>query len=102
MFNIDIYYHNIPMLALDAIDSVKSYLRQAALESASWEMVAIAVNSSTVLIERVDRFLMNGQPIALPVMGMFEGRGGKIAAWLDYLDLTDYQRQLAAAAGKAS
>ena len=53
---------------------------------------------STVLTERVDRFLMNGQPIALPVMGTFEVRGGKIAAWRDYFDLADYQRQLAAAA----
>lgn len=101
----DIHYHNIPMPALDGIAAVEAYLRRAAaFDSAAWEIVAIAANGSTVLTERVDRFLMNGQPIALPVMGAFEVRGGKIAAWRDYFDLADYQRQLAAAAaaGKAA
>ena len=101
----DIHYHNIPMPALDGIAAVEAYLRRAAaFDSAAWEIVAIAANGSTVLTERVDRFLMNGQPIELPVMGTFEVRGGKIAAWRDYFDLADYQRQLAAAAaaGKAA
>ena len=95
----DIPYHNIPRPALDGIAAVEAYLRQAAaLDSAAWEIVAIAANGSTVLTKRVDRFLINGQPIALTVMGTFKVRGGKIAAWRDYLDLVDYQRQLAAAA----
>ena len=93
----DIHYHNIPMPALDGIAAVEGYLRQAAaFDSAAWE---IAANGATVLTERVDRFVINGQLIALPVMGTFEVRGGKIAAWRDYFDLADYQRQLGAAAG---
>ena len=96
----DIHYHNIPMPALDGIAAVEGYLRQAAVfDSAAWEIVAIAANGATVLTERIDRFVINGQPIALPVMGTFEVRGGKIAAWRDYFDLADYQRQLGAAAG---
>ena len=96
----DIRYHNMPMSALDGIAAVEGYLRQAAaFDSAAWEIVAIAANGATVLTERVDRFVINGQLIALPVMGTFEVRGGKIAAWRDYFDLADYQRQLGAAAG---
>lgn len=96
----DIHYHNMPMSALDGIAEVEGYLRQAAaFDSAAWEIVAIAANGATVLTERIDRFVMNGQPIALPVMGTFEVRGGRIAAWRDYFDLADYQRQLGAAAG---
>lgn len=96
----DIRYHNMPMSALDGIAAVEGYLRQAAaFDSAAWEIVAIAANGATVLTERIDRFVMNGQPIALPVMGTFEVRGGRIAAWRDYFDLADYQRQLGAAAG---
>ena len=93
----DIHYHNIPMPALDGIAAVEGYLRQAAaFDSATWEIVAMG---ATVLTERIDRFVMNGQPIALPVMGTCEVRGGKIAAWRDYFDFADYQRQLGAAAG---
>ena len=96
----DIHYHNIPTPALDGIAAVEGYLRQAAVfDSAAWEIVAIAANGATVLTERIDRFVMNGQPIALPVMGTCEVRGGKIAAWRDYFDFADYQRQLGAAAG---
>ena len=93
----DIHYHNIPTPALDGIAAVEGYLRQAAaFDSATWEIVAMG---ATVLTERIDRFVMNGQPIALPVMGTCEVRGGKIAAWRDYFDFADYQRQLGAAAG---
>ncbi len=39
-----------------------------------------------VLNERTDRFLIDGQWLELPVMGIFEVTGGKISAWRDYFD----------------
>jgi limonene-1,2-epoxide hydrolase len=49
-----------------------------------------------VLTERVDRFLLNGRKVELPVMGAFEvGPDGKIRAWRDYFDMAQFTRQLA-------
>jgi limonene-1,2-epoxide hydrolase len=49
----------------------------------------------TVLTERVDRFVFGETPVAVPVMGAFEIRDGKISAWRDYFDLASMTRQLA-------
>ena len=40
-----------------------------------------------MLTERVDKFLVKGQWIELPVMGTFEVSDGRIRAWRDYFDL---------------
>lgn len=45
--------------------------------------------------ERTDRFLLNGKWIEIGVMGVFEFKNGKIAAWRDYFDLGQFQRQMA-------
>ena len=47
-----------------------------------------------VLTERVDRFMINGKWVALPVMGTFEVVNGKIRAWRDYFDMNQFQSQL--------
>jgi limonene-1,2-epoxide hydrolase len=48
----------------------------------------------TVLNERTDRFKLGDKWIALPVMGAFELRGGKISAWRDYFDLQMWIKQM--------
>ena len=57
-------------------------------------MVNIVANGDTVLTERVDVFQLPNAVIELPVMGTFEVRDGKIAAWRDYFDLNQYMSQL--------
>jgi limonene-1,2-epoxide hydrolase len=47
--------------------------------------------------ERTDRFKVGDKWVAARVMGVFEIRGGKIAAWRDYLDLAEFQRQMSPA-----
>jgi limonene-1,2-epoxide hydrolase len=47
-----------------------------------------------VLTERIDKFEVGGKWIALPVMGAFELREGKISAWRDYFDLAQFTKQL--------
>ena len=49
---------------------------------------------NTVLTERVDVFVLPNATIELPVMGTFEVKDGKIAAWRDYFDLNQYMSQL--------
>jgi limonene-1,2-epoxide hydrolase len=48
-----------------------------------------------VLTERVDVFVLPQRSIELPVMGTFEVRGGKIAAWRDYFDMKQFMDQMA-------
>ena len=47
-----------------------------------------------VMNERTDRFLMNGKWVELPVMGIFELRGGKISGWRDYFDMNQFTSQM--------
>src|SRR5262245_574463 len=57
------------------------------LPSMTWgelEIVNIAVAGNVVLTERVDRFIMNGEKLEAPGMGIFEVAGDKITAWRDY------------------
>ena len=49
-----------------------------------------------VMNERTDRFQLGEKWISARVMGVFEIRGGKIAAWRDYFDLAEFQTQMTA------
>jgi limonene-1,2-epoxide hydrolase len=43
--------------------------------------------------ERLDRFLVDGRWIEVPVAGLFRLRNGRISLWRDYFDLETYRRQ---------
>lgn len=94
----DIFYHNIPMEPCDGMAEVKAFFDSGAFnfEEAQWDVHHIATTGDVVLTERTDRFKMNGQWIAIRVMGTFEIRDGKIAKWRDYFDLAEFQGQVAA------
>jgi len=47
-----------------------------------------------VLTERADNFTIGETRVCVPCMGIFELCNGKIAAWRDYWDLQQYERQL--------
>ena len=47
-----------------------------------------------VMNERTDRFLIGDKWAEAPVMGVFEVRDGKIAAWRDYFDLAQFSSQM--------
>ena len=48
-----------------------------------------------VMNERIDWIeLQGGKKAALPVMGAFEIRGGKIAVWRDYYDMASFHKQI--------
>lgn len=51
--------------------------------------------TGVVMNERTDRFLLaNGTWLELPVMGVFELRDGRIAAWRDYFDMAVWTRAM--------
>jgi limonene-1,2-epoxide hydrolase len=46
--------------------------------------------SGIVMNERTDILVMAGNRVELPVMGVFEFKGGKISAWRDYFDMAAF------------
>jgi limonene-1,2-epoxide hydrolase len=95
-FTEDVVYHNIPMDPAVGIDAAVGFLDSffAMCEKLEIETLHLAVKGNVVLTERIDTFTM-GQVVApLPVMGTFEIRDGKIAAWRDYFDLAQITAML--------
>ncbi|HLM95131.1 MAG TPA: limonene-1,2-epoxide hydrolase family protein [Acidimicrobiales bacterium] len=64
----------------------------------SFEFKRLEVVGDTVFTERVDRFVINDTPMAVPVAGIFEfDADGRISAWRDYYDWALLEAQLLAA-----
>jgi limonene-1,2-epoxide hydrolase len=92
----DVVYHNIPMEKLEGKAAASAFITGMQPEAVRWTLISIAENGDKVLTERLDEFdLPGGKHLAVPVMGTFELRDGKIAAWRDYFDLATFTRQMA-------
>jgi limonene-1,2-epoxide hydrolase len=96
-FTEDAVYHNIPMEPLRGKAAIKAgintFLPMA--KSLQFKVIHTASAGNVVMNERVDIFdLGNGKTISLPVAGVFEVNGGKIAAWRDYFDMAMYTKQM--------
>lgn len=97
----NIFYHNIPMEPCEGIDAVRAFFDGSGMGSdgAEWIVHHIAADDDTVLTERTDKFRINGQWIAIRVMGTFELENDKIIKWRDYFDLAEFQNQMASVMG---
>jgi limonene-1,2-epoxide hydrolase len=96
-FTDDAVYHNIPLAPLTGREAIASTLTQfiAPASHVEFDVLALATTGSTVLTERVDRFVINEKRIELPVMGAFEVTAdGKIRSWRDYFDMQQFTSQL--------
>jgi limonene-1,2-epoxide hydrolase len=62
-------------------------------QSIEFKILHTASAGNVVMNERVDMFVMGGKHVQLPVAGVFEVRGGKIAAWRDYFDMAMFTKQ---------
>jgi limonene-1,2-epoxide hydrolase len=95
-FTDDVVYHNIPMDPAVGIDATIAFIEGffAMCQSLVIETVHLAVRDNIVLTERIDTFTMGEKVAALPVMGTFEIRDGKISAWRDYFDLAQITAML--------
>jgi limonene-1,2-epoxide hydrolase len=58
-----------------------------------FKILTTASAGDLVFNERIDSFVVNGRPIAVPIAGAFELAGGKIKAWRDYFDRATYMKQ---------
>jgi len=95
-FTEDAVYHNIPMppaKGKDAIrNTISSFLPMAS--AVQFKILKSLAAGNVVMNERVDIFQMGGKRVELPVAGVFEVSGGKIAAWRDYFDLATWTKQM--------
>ncbi len=97
-FTDDAVYHNIPVDPVTGRDAIKATIAMftTGVESVEFRVHHIAAVDKVVMTERTDVFVLPDKNIELPVMGTFEVRDGKIAAWRDYFDLNQYMTQLQA------
>jgi len=95
-FTADAVYHNIPVDPAVGHDAILALLNMfmAAIDRLEFQVRNIAATGNTVMTERLDVFHLPNGKIELPVMGTFEVKDGKIAAWRDYFDLNQYMSQL--------
>lgn len=96
-FTDDAVYHNMPMQPVRGKPAIKSVLQMFLSPAEQVEFVLLngAANGDVVLTERLEKFTMGGRVVELPVAGVFEVRGGKIAAWRDYFDMATWTKQTA-------
>lgn len=95
-FTDDAVYHNIPMAPASgkaAIEALLNVVLNARVDEVTFEIKHLVAAGDVVLTERLDSFRMGDRTIVLPVMGTFELRDGKIAAWRDYFDLATWTKQ---------
>lgn len=95
-FTEDAVYHNMPMqpaVGKAAIGVLLDMILSQAADGVVFDIKHIVADGDVVLTERVDTFTTGDKKIALDVMGVFELRDGKIAAWRDYFDMAQWTKQ---------
>ena len=96
-FTDDAVYHNIPMDPLTGRDAIKTFIAGFAggAQQIDFRVNNIVADGNVVMTERVDVFELPNGKVELPVMGTFEVKDGKIAAWRDYFDMKQFMDQMA-------
>ena len=89
------------MMARDPVHG-RAAIAEELANQAAWAtnfdlaVLNIASTGNVVLVERLDSFNMNGKPIKVPVVGVFEcDSAGKFTAWRDYFDWDAMMQQVA-------
>ncbi len=92
----DIEYDNVPIGKVYGPEGVRSVLSggvTAAAEQIEWVVLNQVCDGDVVMNERVDRFLVDGRWVEIPIAAVFQVRDGKVCLWRDYFDLESYRRQ---------
>lgn len=97
-FTEDGIYHNMPIAPVQGHAALRPFIAAFAggWASTQWDVVNLAASGNVVFAERIDRTVtQGGKQVDLPCCGVFEVRGGRIAVWRDYFDMTAYTSALA-------
>jgi limonene-1,2-epoxide hydrolase len=97
-FSEDATWWNAPWKPVQGRDAIRETLRRGAQQMVAlpWEIRHIVADGEVVMVERVDHFRVGKVHVSVPCIGIFELDEGKIAAWRDYWDLKQFERQLEA------
>ena len=98
-FTEDGTYHNIPASAVSGREPIAQFIAGFTehWQSRDWEIISLFADGDRVMAERIDHTVVNGRPVDLPAVGVFEMENGKIKVWRDYFDLATYTDALTAA-----
>ncbi len=94
-FTDDAVYHNMMLEPARGKAAIRKTIDgfMPGTTKVEFKILTTASAGDLVFNERVDSFVVNGRPIAVPVAGVFELAGGRIKAWRDYFDLGTYMKQ---------
>jgi limonene-1,2-epoxide hydrolase len=85
----DAVYHAMPLEPIVGKEAIAAWVRKfEAIPPGSLKVHHQVATADLVMNERTDRILMNGHPVTLPIVGIFEIHDGRIRAWREYFDLT--------------
>ncbi len=95
-FSDDAVYHNIPLDPVNGRDAIRDTIGMflGMADKVWFDTLHIVADGPIVMTERIDHFAQGDRDIALPVMGTFEVRDGKITAWRDYFDMNQFTTQM--------
>lgn len=89
-FTEDAVYHNIPMPPAEGRANIKEFIAgfMGAFDGIDFTVHRQLTQGNLVMNERTDVMRKKGGgEVAVPIMGVFEVRDGRIALWRDYFDL---------------
>lgn len=89
-FTEDAVYHNMPMQPVQGRQAIKEFIAGflGAFDGIDFNVHRQISDGTLVMNERTDVMRRkDGQTFPLPVMGVFEVRDDRIAAWRDYFDM---------------
>ena len=91
----DVVYQNMAQPAVHGLAALKAmWAGFANLSYLQLDVLNCAVNGDVVLNERLDRWVIDGRTIAIPMAASLTVRHGKIVAWREYYDMATLERQL--------
>ena len=92
----DCYYDNVPVGSMTGKAKMAEFLAPTFRSKGpvEFEILRQTATGNTVMNERVDKFVIKGKDIALPVAGVFEINDGLITFWRDYFDNEMFMKQL--------
>jgi limonene-1,2-epoxide hydrolase len=82
-------YHSVPLTPIVGKEAIRQFVAGfEGVPAGRLEVHHQVAAGNIVMNERTDYITLNGQPVTLPICGVFEIENGRIKAWREYFDLT--------------
>jgi limonene-1,2-epoxide hydrolase len=82
-------YHSVPLTPIVGKEAIRQFVAGfEGVPAGRLEVHHQVASGNIVMNERTDYITLNGEPVTLPICGVFEIENGRIKAWREYFDLT--------------